>query len=191
MKEITVDVIIPVYRPGNGSGGSFLKRLDAQTQPVNRYIIMNTEQAYWDRWLSETGYSLPENLSVFHVTRETLTMEPPGTLGSGSRMPASACMTDDALPADQYLLENLVRGLTEKESTAVAYGRQLPDRDCGIIERYTRAFNYPEESRLKTREDLPELGIKTYFCSNVCAAYKRSVYLELGGFTKRPSSTRT
>lgn len=94
-------------------------------------------------------------------------------------------MTDDALPADQYLLENLVRGLTEKESTAVAYGRQLPDRDCGIIERYTRAFNYPEESRLKTREDLPELGIKTYFCSNVCAAYKRSVYLELGGFTKK------
>ena len=95
------------------------------------------------------------------------------------------CMTDDALPADQYLLENLVRGLTEKEGTAVAYGRQLPDWDCGIIERYTRAFNYPEESRLKTREDLPELGIKTYFCSNVCAAYKRSVYLELGGFTKK------
>ena len=95
------------------------------------------------------------------------------------------CMTDDALPADQYLLENLVCGLTEKEGTAVAYGRQLPDWDCGIIERYTRAFNYPEESRLKTREDLPELGIKTYFCSNVCAAYKRSVYLELGGFTKK------
>ena len=70
MKEITVDVIIPVYRPGERFG-ELLKRLDAQTQPVNRYIIMNTEQAYWDRWLSETGYSLPENLSVFHVTRET------------------------------------------------------------------------------------------------------------------------
>ena len=88
MKEITVDVIIPVYRPGERFG-ELLKRLDAQTQPVNRYIIMNTEQAYWDRWLSETGYSLPENLSVFHVTRETLTMEPPGTPGSGSRMPGS------------------------------------------------------------------------------------------------------
>lgn len=50
MKEITVDVIIPVYRPGERFG-ELLKRLDAQTQPVNRYIIMNTEQAYWDRWL--------------------------------------------------------------------------------------------------------------------------------------------
>lgn len=56
--------------------------MDAQTQPVNRYIIMNTEQAYWDRWLSETGYSLPENLSVFHVTRETFDHGmPPGTAG--------------------------------------------------------------------------------------------------------------
>ena len=185
MKEITVDVIIPVYRPGERFG-ELLKRLDAQTQPVNRYIIMNTEQAYWDRWLSETGYSLPENLSVFHVTRETF--DHGATRDAGIRQSDAGicvCMTDDALPADQYLLENLVRGLTEKEGTAVAYGRQLPDRDCGIIERYTRAFNYPEESRLKTREDLPELGIKTYFCSNVCAAYKRSVYLELGGFTKK------
>ena len=179
MKEITVDVIIPVYRPGERFG-ELLKRLDAQTQPVNRYIIMNTEQAYWDRWLSETGYSLPENLSVFHVTRETF--DHGATRDAGIRQSDAGicvCMTDDAL------LENLVRGLTEKEGTAVAYGRQLPDRDCGIIERYTRAFNYPEESRLKTREDLPELGIKTYFCSNVCAAYKRSVYLELGGFTKK------
>jgi len=185
MKEITVDVIIPVYRPGERFG-ELLKRLDAQTQPVNRYIIMNTEQAYWDRWLSETGYSLPENLSVFHVTRETF--DHGATRDAGIRQSDAGicvCMTDDALPADQYLLENLVRGLTEKEGTAVAYGRQLPDWDCGIIERYTRAFNYPEESRLKTREDLPELGIKTYFCSNVCAAYKRSVYLELGGFTKK------
>ena len=185
MKEITVDVIIPVYRPGERFG-ELLKRLDAQTQPVNRYIIMNTEQAYWDRWLSETGYSLPENLSVFHVTRETF--DHGATRDAGIRQSDAGicvCMTDDALPADQYLLENLVRGLTEKEGTAVAYGRQLPDRDCGIIERYTRSFNYPEESRLKTREDLPRLGIKTYFCSNVCAAYKRSIYLELGGFTKK------
>ena len=29
---------------------------------------------------------------------------------------------------------------------------------------------------------MQKLGIKTYFCSNVCAAYRRGVYLELGGF---------
>lgn len=63
-----------------------------------------------------------------------------------------------------------------------AYGRQLADRDCRIIEKYTRSFNYPAKSRIKSREDLPELGIKTFFCSNVCAAYRRSAYEKLGGF---------
>ncbi|MDE6320118.1 MAG: glycosyltransferase family 2 protein, partial [Lachnospiraceae bacterium] len=34
----------------------------------------------------------------------------------------------------------------------------------------------------KTKEDLPRLGIKTFFCSNVCAAYDRETFDRLGGF---------
>ena len=37
---------------------------------------------------------------------------------------------------------------------------------------------------IKTVEDLPKLGIKTFFCSNVCAAYRRDIYEELGGFIR-------
>ena len=54
-----------------------------------------------------------------------------------------------------------------------------------MVECYTRSFNYPQESRIKTIEDVDKLGIKTFFCSNVCAAYKKSVYKELGGFVPR------
>ena len=43
-------------------------------------------------------------------------------------------------------------------------------------------FNYPQQSRYKTLDDLKELGIKTFFCSNVCAAYRRDIYDKLGGF---------
>ena len=53
-----------------------------------------------------------------------------------------------------------------------------------MIERYTRNFNYPKESRIKGREDIPKLGIKTFFCSDVCAAYRRKIYQEMGGFIK-------
>ncbi len=53
------------------------------------------------------------------------------------------------------------------------------------MERYTRSFNYPEESSVKRKEDLPVCGIKTFFCSNVCAAYSRDVFEELGGFAER------
>ena len=38
-------------------------------------------------------------------------------------------------------------------------------------------------ARIKTAKDLPELGIKTFFASNVCAAYRRSYFDALGGFT--------
>ena len=33
-------------------------------------------------------------------------------------------------------------------------------------------------------EDLPKLGIKTFFCSDVCALYRRSSYEQLGGFVR-------
>ena len=48
--------------------------------------------------------------------------------------------------------------------------------------QYTRRFNYPEKSLIKTKEDLPKLGIKTFFCSDVCAAYRRNYLLSAGGF---------
>ena len=56
--------------------------------------------------------------------------------------------------------------------------------DCHVIERYTRSFNYGKESRIKTADDLETLGIKTFFCSNVCAMYRRSTYEALGGFER-------
>lgn len=178
-----VDVIIPVYKPGKRFS-ELLRRLEVQTKPVNRYIIMNTEERFWEEWLPGAGV-LPDNLSVYHVTKEDF--DHGATRHAGIlKSDADVCvfLTDDALPGDRRMLERLC-GALEGEDIAAAYGRQLPDRDCGVIERYTRSFNYPEESRVKRREDLPVLGIKTYFCSNVCAAYKRKLYLSLGGFVRR------
>lgn len=181
-----VDVIIPVYRPGKRFT-ELLRRLSVQSLPVNRLILMNTEQEYWDQWILENGTKLlPENLSVYHVTKEEF--DHGATRNAGiekSDAEVCVCMTDDALPYDKRLLEKLCEGLYKDPEIAVAYARQLPEKDCGVIERYTRSFNYPEESRKKTKADLPELGIKTYFCSNVCAAYKRDVYVKLGGFTRK------
>ena len=44
-----IDVIIPVYHPGERFLES-LRRLCRQTRPVNRFIIMNTEQELWEAW---------------------------------------------------------------------------------------------------------------------------------------------
>ena len=79
------------------------------------------------------------------------------------------------------MIESMISAMEDPE-VATAYGRQLPSREVGIIEHYTRDFNYPAESYVKSAADLERLGIKTYFCSNVCAMYRRSVYEEMGGF---------
>ena len=65
-----VDVIIPVYGPGNRLLELF-DQLGHQTVPVDRLIVMNTEKSLWDKWAEtlEPG-RLPENLSVYHVTKE-------------------------------------------------------------------------------------------------------------------------
>jgi rhamnosyltransferase len=94
-------------------------------------------------------------------------------------------MTQDAIPCDINLIQRLSDAVMDNEGVAAAYARQIPLSDCREIERYARSFNYPDDSRIKSKEDTPELGIKTFFCSNVCAAYNREIYEELGGFIKK------
>ena len=67
----------------------------------------------------------------------------------------------------------------------MAYARQLPDDNCRIIERLGRGFNYPEESRIKYKDDIEKIGVKAIFCSDVCAMYDRRRYIEQGGFIQK------
>lgn len=179
------DVIIPVYQPGEKLV-SLLDMLQKQTMPIHKIILMNTEKRYFERWL-ESGdfWSRYENVSVEHITKAEFDHGKTRNLGvQKSEAEIFIFMTDDAIPADEYLVEKLLKPF-EEEGVAMTYARQLPAADCKIIERYTRSFNYPEKSVTKSAKDLPETGIKTFFASNVCAAYRRDVFLSLHGFVNR------
>lgn len=67
----------------------------------------------------------------------------------------------------------------------MVYARQLPHKNCRPIERYARKFNYPAKGCVKTANDLPKLGIKTYFASNACCAYRKDIFEKTGGFVDR------
>ena len=174
-----VDVLIPVYRP-DGKLTELLKRLKMQNYPIHRVILMNTEERHFPAEL--TG--IWDRVEVYHLAKEEF--DHGGTRDRGVRMSTAdlvVCMTQDAMPADETLIEELVKPFDDPEVWA-AYARQLPNEDCREVEKYTRSFNDPEQSMVKTKEDLDRLGIKTFFCSNVCAAWRREKYLELGGFVK-------
>ena len=178
------DIIIPVYKP-DGKFLTLIEKLGKQSVLPNRIIIMNTEQKYYDRLIYGTSFQKEHrDMVVKHLSRREFDHGRTRNRGvQYSDTDFFIMMTQDAVPADEYLVERLLEQLG-KENVAVAYARQLAAEDSSEIEKYTRNFNYPEQSKIKTKADLETLGIKTFFCSNVCAAYNRKIFDALGGFVK-------
>ena len=176
----TVDVIIPAYRPGR-EFGELLHRLEEQEYRPCRILVMNTGEQYWNREWEQCPI-----LEVHHLEQKDF--DHGGTRRRAAELSNADIMifmTQDALPADRKVIGNLVCAVSENPGAGAAYARQLPRADCRFLERYTRSFNYPEQSSVKSLADIDKYGIKTYFCSNVCAAYDKGIYQKTGGFTER------
>lgn len=179
-----IDIIIPTYKPDQRFF-KLIEKLTHQSVSVNRIIVMNTEQKYFDRLVYGTSFAKDyHNIVVRHLSKREY--DHGRTRNQGVRHSDAdyfVMITQDAVPADEYVVERLLENL-QKENVAVAYARQLADEKSSEEERYIRNFNYPPQSRIKDREDLDKQGIKTFFCSNVCAAYDRKIFDSLGGFVK-------
>lgn len=182
-----VTVLIPTYRP-DGKLNELLRRLSKQTMLPSRVLLLNTVDGEEDGQLSESVDRFRDCfpvLSVFHVDRKDF--DHGGTRHLGMTFADTElvlCMTQDAVPKDRHLISSLA-GWFEDPLVSVVYGRQLALRGSMPEERFTRSFNYPDTSRVKSKEDLEQLGIKTFFCSDVCAMWRRETYFEMGGFERR------
>lgn len=97
-------------------------------------------------------------------------------------------LTQDSIPADSFYIEKIIEPLIDDDDVAMVYGRQLAKENARPSERLVRAFNYPSESIVKDSRALDKYGVKAYFASNSCSAYRRKHYEEVGGFL-RPCST--
>ena len=89
--------------------------------------------------------------------------------------------TQDAIPTDQHCIEKLLSAFSSPDIAAV-YGRQIARPDAPEYEKLTRQFNYPEQAKIWRESDIPLYGVKSYFFSNVCSAYRREAYFPVGGF---------
>ncbi len=182
----TVDVIIPTYKP-DISLFTLIEDLEKQSHSPEHIIIVNTEEKYWNELKEKSGVDITakfDNIIVRHVSKKEFDHGETRNLGvSLSNAEFFLMMTQDAFPRDKVLISSLVKSFDS--DSAAAYARQYPKSDCNLAERYSRKFNYPNEPMKKTQKDIGKLGIKTYFCSNVCAMYKREVYDKIGGFTHK------
>jgi len=183
---MNADVIIPTYKP-DIKFFTLIARLLRQTVRPHRIIIMNTDEEKWD--LSGAEDKLIESgasslCEVHHIAKKDFDHGHTRNTGvSYSDAPFFVMMTQDAIPQNDTMIEALLSPMNDE--IKMTYARQIPDRGANAIERFSRYFNYPEESRTKTEADAISLGIKTYFASNVCAAYDRAAFDSLGGFPDR------
>ncbi|MFI3211607.1 MAG: glycosyltransferase family 2 protein, partial [Peptostreptococcaceae bacterium] len=66
-------------------------------------------------------------------------------------------MTQDAIPKDNYLIENLVKPLNN--DIVGSYARQVANKNSDSIEKFSRQFNYPDFDIIKNNNRISELGI--------------------------------
>ncbi|MCP1108656.1 glycosyltransferase family 2 protein [Ohessyouella blattaphilus] len=173
------DVVIPTFKP-DGKLNRLIEGLKCQRNQPNRIILLNTESN-----VSVRGIEEKYDVEIYTIKKDEF--DHGGTRDFGMRLsqaPYVLLMTQDAVPTDEILSEELLKPFVDT-AVAVSFARQLPIEDTDIIERYTRLFNYPDKSRIKSMSDIDELGIKTFFCSNVCAMYNREIYIKNNGFVRK------
>lgn len=96
-------------------------------------------------------------------------------------------LTQDAVPANKNYVECLLRPFLNS-SVGMVSGRQVPKPDARRYVQLVQEYNYPSVSNIRVKEDVRRLGIKAFFASDTCSAYRRAAVEKIGGIP-RPCST--
>lgn len=171
-------LLIPTYNAGE-LWLEWIKRYQSQSLKANKVIVIDS---------SSTDQTVPfakqAGFFVHKIAKSAFNHG--GTRNLATEFVSDdseilVFMTQDALLAGPLSLANLLKPF-EDPTVAAVCGRQLPHTDANPLATHARLFNYPTETRIKDSHDISALGIKTAFMSNSFAAYRLSVFKELGGF---------
>lgn len=89
-------------------------------------------------------------------------------------------LSQDVTPISKNYIETLIRPLLEDEKCAACSGRQIAYEEASDREKLTRMFNYKSDSLTWDEKNITQMGIKAFFLSDCCAAYKKSAVLKVG-----------
>jgi rhamnosyltransferase len=157
---------------------SLLARLESQT--VKNYEMMVVDSSSNDDTVDiaqshrANVITIPQSEFDHGGTRTLAAMEAKGDI--------LVYLTQDALPYNEYAVENIIRPFTDDGKVGAAFGRQLPYPGASVFAEHLRLFNYPDTSYTRVLDDKKNYGIKTTFLSNSFAAYRKSALKEIGYF---------
>lgn len=175
MKKI--QVIIPIYKPDHKLI-VLLKKIKEQS--IRDIPVLIIDSGSNDEYKNEI-----ENMNCLVKKIDVKTFNHGGTRQMGADMfpdkDIYIFLTQDAILADTKAIENIVK-VFENSKIGCAYGRQLPYLKAGVFATHARLFNYKDMSYVYSLKDKEKYGMKTAFCSNSFAAYRKKALDDVGGF---------
>lgn len=179
---MTIDLIIPVYKPEK----SFLEMVDLmakQSHSINKIIIVNVEQKYFDRLVYSSKFlDEHKSLEIRHISKKEFDCGKTRNYGVKlSNADYFIMMSQYAIPVGSDIIEKLLKAFDD-ENVAVSFARQVSVDEAPEYSKFVRRYFFPEDSFIHSKKDVDVLSWNAYMCSNGCAMYKRSVFDELGGF---------
>lgn len=172
----SVSVIIPTLN-AEKSIGTLLTALKAQTLKFDEIIVIDSSSV-------DNTVKITEQMDAKCIVIPRKEFDHGGTRHKAFMETSSEFvmfMTQDAIPADKDYSKKLVSCFSNKK-IGMASGRQIARKDARLYEKIIREYNYPHRSFLRNKKDFAVLGIKTFLVSDVCSAYRRTAYLDCGGF---------
>lgn len=173
-------LIIPTYNAGD-LWIEWIKGYQSQSLKADKVIVIDSSSTDNTAMFAKQAGFFVKNIAKSEFNHG-------GTRNLAVEFIESECeilvfMTQDAILSKTNSLNELLKPFEDQEVAAVC-GRQLPHSNANPLAAHARLFNYPTEARIKDRNNITELGIKTAFMSNSFAAYRKSVFKQLGGFPR-------
>lgn len=173
---MTVSVIIPTLNAASTIRELLAALKSQEISPEEIIVIDSSSDDHTVKLARECS------AKVIEISRDSFdhgrTRNMAATLAKGDIL---VFMTQDAMPYNRSLISNLISPLSQPD-IAASYARQIPRDNATPLEIFARSFNYPAKSYVKGFNDIRRFGIKTFFCSNTCSAFKKDIFMKVGKF---------
>lgn len=175
---MNVDIICPLYNAEKDIKNlhkSLLKQKNTEINEI-RYILTESKDNTEEK-LNELGINykkIKKDEFSHSLIREKEAFD--------SKADIIVFITQDVKIVRDDWLYNLTKDIISGQVEA-CYSRQLCDNNT--IEKYTREYNYPSESKIVSKADIKKLGLKTFFFSDASSAIKRETFVKLNGYDNK------
>ncbi len=168
----TIDIICPLY-----NAEKYIEKLHASLLSQKKVNINEIKYILTESNDNTEKYLIKNKITYEKISKKDFSHSTVReNAAKQSKADIIVFISQDILIDRDDWLEKLTLPIINGEADA-SYSRQLTKYNN--IEKYTRESNYPEKSRTKSKKDIDELGLKTFFYSDASSAINAKIFKKL------------